>query len=87
MTGSSDDSKDMVLEFMWSNQISDVEGDKKNYLSNMADELDLHIDTVTRAVNWLEKWGFVKTWRDGNKRMARVTTDLSQSPKGEEIED
>lgn len=87
MSGSSDQTKDMVLEYCWKNQISEVDGEEKNYLSGMADEFNLHIDTITRAVDWLEKWGIVKTWRDGNKRLVRVTVDLGKSKRGSQIEE
>lgn len=86
MSGSSDQTKDMVLEYCWKNQISEVDGEEKNYLSGMADKFKVHIDTITRAVDWLEKWGIVKTWRDGNKRLVRVTIDLGKSKRGSQIE-
>lgn len=87
MAGTSEDTLDEVIRFLWQNQKNSVDGEKKNYLQNIADELDLHKDTVARAIDWLEGWGLVKTWKDGVRKYARITWNPEKSPKAEELLD
>jgi len=81
MPGTSENTLDEVIRFIWKNQRDEVEGERKNYFNNIADSLDIHKDTVRRAVNWLESWGLAKTWKEGNKRCVRITWNPENSPK------
>jgi len=73
MTNTSEDTLDAVITEVWKNQEKDVDGEKENYLKNIADNIGRHYRSVKRAVDFLEKWGLAKTWRQGNKKCVRLT--------------
>jgi len=73
MPGTSEDTLDEVIRFLWQNQRGDVDGEKNNYPSNIAESLDLHRDTVMRALRFLEKHNLAIEWEEGNKKCWRIT--------------
>lgn len=86
MANTSEDSLDAVIRAIWKNQQSDVDGEEKNYLSNLADQTERKIDTVSRAIDFLEAWGLAKTWKQGNRKCVRITWNPEKSPKIKELE-
>lgn len=81
MPNTSEDTLDAVIREIWKNQKADIEGEKNNYLTNIAEETNRKIDTVSRAINFLESWGLAKTWKNGNKKCVRITWNPEKSPK------
>lgn len=81
MPNTSEDTLDAVIREIWKNQQKDVDGEEKNYLSNIAEAVNRKIDTVKRAVNFLESWGLAKTWKNGNRRCVRITWNPEKSRK------
>ena len=73
MAGTSEDTLDQVIKFLWQNQREKVDGEKKNYQNNISESLELHRDTVRRALKWLEKWGLATSWKEGSKICWRIT--------------
>lgn len=86
MPNTSQDSLDAVIREIWKNQEKDVDGEKENYLTNIAEQTNRKVDTVSRAVNFLEEWGLAKTWKQGNKKCVRITWNPEKSPKIKELE-
>lgn len=87
MSNTSEDTLDAVIHEVWKNQEKDIDGEKQNYLKNIADSTGRHKDTVARAVNFLEKWGLAKTWIQGNKKCVRITWNPEKSPKIQELQE
>ena len=64
-----------VMDVVEKNQ-EEYEGYKENYVTRIADELDLSKPTIINAFNFLEyELEIAKTWREGNKRYIRLTID------------
>ena len=85
MANTSEDTLDAVIREIWKNQQKDVDGEEENYLSNIADNTSREVDTVTRAVDFLEGWGLAKSWKQGNRRCVRITWNPEKSPKIQEL--
>jgi predicted transcriptional regulator len=81
MANTSEDTLDAVIREIWKNQEKDVDGEEENYLSNIAEATDRKIDTVKRAITFLESWGLAKSWKQGNRRCVRITWNPEKSPK------
>jgi predicted transcriptional regulator len=86
MANTSEDSLDAVIREIWKNQQKDIDGEEQNYLSNLAEQTDRKIDTVSRAINFLENWGLAKTWKQGNRKCVRITWNPEKSPKIKELQ-
>lgn len=64
-----------VMDLVEKNQ-EEYEGYKENYVSKIANELNLSKPTIISAFNFLEfELEIAKTWREGNKRYIRLTID------------
>jgi len=64
-----------VMDLVEENQ-EEYEGYKENYVSKIADELNLSKPTIISAFDFLEyELELAKTWREGNKRYIRLTVD------------
>lgn len=87
MPNTSEDSLDAVIREIWRNQEKDVDGEKQNYLTNIADKVNRKVDTVSRAVDFLEGWGLAKTWKTGNRKCVRITWNPEKSPKIQELKE
>lgn len=89
MAGTSESTLDMIIRFCYENQISEDEGEEKNYPANIADELDLDPHTVLRGINWLESWGWAKSKKrgSGRRRIVRVLPDENAPKLKGETED
>lgn len=81
MPNTSEDTLDAVIRQIWKNQKNSVEGEQKNYLSNIADQTSRQIDTVSRAIKFLESWGLAKTWKKGARKCVRITWNPEKSEK------
>ena len=78
MPGTSEETLREVIKFLWENQTADVDGESENYISNIADELGTHEDTIRRALKFMEDLNLVTSWREGTRKCYRITWDLSK---------
>lgn len=64
-----------VMDIVEQNQ-QEYDGYKENYVSEIADHLDLSKPTIISAFDFLEyELEVAKTWKEGNKRYIRLTID------------
>jgi len=76
MSKSIQDTMDEIIAFIYWNQKEKVDGVEENYVSNIADELDMSRPRVMRSLNWLENnVSMVKSWKKGNKILYRLRHD------------
>jgi hypothetical protein len=76
MSRSIQDTMDEIIAFMWWNQNKKLDGEKENYVSNIARELNMTRPRVMRSLEWLENnISFVTSWKEGNRVCYRLRHD------------
>lgn len=76
MSKSIQDTMDEIIAYLWWNQNKKVDGQKDNYVSKIARDLNMTRPRVMRSLNWLENnISMVNSWKEGNRILYRLRHD------------